>query len=267
VRYFTPPVRLLYSQCYYPQFQSCYVYPGDNWYSISKRVYGVDYLCKHIASYNGLSMQSPLVPGQMLRLPVVNANGSLATSNAPMPAPFAQQGLASGLAPQGTPAGFAPQGTPNGLAQQGSPNVMSAGAMQGSPNGMNAGSIATQGSSLAPQTTNATPSPTANVAPAATIRAVNEEPTLPRVAIGSTLMLDGESLGDEKGIVRLRMGALTMPVEVIEWTPSSVKIELSKMELGRPVKASLEVLRADGSLASKSEIELTPATTRLALGN
>ena len=87
------PVRLVYSQCYHPQFRCCYVYPGDNWYSISKRVYGVDFLCKHIASYNGLSMNSPLVPGQMLRLPVVNANGSLAVSNAPMPAPFAPQGI------------------------------------------------------------------------------------------------------------------------------------------------------------------------------
>ena len=96
---------------------------------------------------------------------------------------------------------------------------------------------------------------------------MKEEPTLPRVAIGSTLLLDGESLGDEKGIVRLQMGALALPVEVIEWTTSSVKIALPKMELGRPVKASLEVLRADGSLASKSEIELTPAATRLALGN
>ena len=46
-----------------------------------------------------------------------------------------------------------------------------------------------------------------------------------------------------------------------------MKIQLPKMELSRPVKASLEVLRADGSLASKSAIELTPAATRLALGN
>jgi hypothetical protein len=270
VRYYSPPVRILYSQCYHPQFQSCYVYPGDTWYSISKRVYGVEFLCKHIASYNGLSMYSPLVPGQMLRLPVVNANGSLAVSNAPMPAPFTPQGFANGPAPQGTPAGFAPQGTPNGLAPQGLPNGMNAGAPQGLPSGMNAASIAPQGSSSAPQQVNVeAPStePATAAAPAASIRTVKEEPTLPRVAIGSTLMLDGESLGDEKGIVRLQLGALTLPVEVIEWTTSSVKISLPKMELGRPVKASLEVLRADGSLASKSEIELTPAATRVALGN
>jgi len=240
VRY-VQPVRLVYSQCYHPQFSGCYVFPGDTWYSISRRVYGVDFLCKHIASYNGLSMFSPLVPGQMLRLPVVNANGSLAMSNAPIQAP---------LAPQGSSAGFVPQATPI--------------------SGMSAASAAPQGpTSDPPRSDFATPNaePAASVTPAANIRTVKDEPTLPRVAIGTTLMLDGESLGDEKGSVRLQMGALALPVEVTEWTNSSVKISLPKMELGRPVKASLEVLRADGSLASKSEIELTPAATRLALGN
>jgi hypothetical protein len=289
-------VRLVYSQCYHPQFSGCYVLPGDTWYSISRRIYGVESLCKHIASYNGLSMYSPLVPGQLLRLPVVNANGTLAASNAPMPAPFATQsaplgpqnptfagastapqgiapqGLANGLASQGTSAGFAPQSTPTGVAPQGLPNGMNASAIpsQSLPNAMNAGSATPQGPSIpslestftAPKT-----EPAATVAPAASIRTVKEEPTLPRVAIGSMLMLDGESLGDEKGIVRLQMGALSLPVEVIEWTTTSVKIALPKMELGRPMKASLEVLRADGSLASKSGIELTPAATRLALGN
>jgi hypothetical protein len=135
---------------------------------------------------------------------------------------------------------------------------------------MSVAAAAPQGPSIAPQETKvSTPNvePAASMTPAASIRTVKEEPTLPRVAIGSTLMLDGESLGDEKGIVRLQMGALALPVEVIEWTTSSVKIALPKMELGSPVKASLEVLRADGSLASKSGIELTPAATRLALGN
>jgi hypothetical protein len=105
------------------------------------------------------------------------------------------------------------------------------------------------------------------VAPAASIRTVNDEPTLPKVAIGSTLVLDGKSLGTEQGNVRLRMGTLTLPVEVIEWSAESVKIQLPKMELSRSVKASLEVLRADGSLASSSAIDLSPAATRLALGN
>ena len=33
------------------------------------------------------------------------------------------------------------------------------------------------------------------------------------------------------------------------------------------MKAEIEVLRADGSVASKSAIELTPANSRLAQGN
>jgi hypothetical protein len=270
VRYIEP-VRLVYSQCYHPEFRGCYVFPGDTWYSISKRVYGVEFLCKHIAAYNGLSMGSPLVPGQLLRLPVVNANGSLAVSNAPMPAPFAPQGApfaAQGSLPGPPSAMIGPQGSP--MAPQGMPNGVNAGAPQGLPNGMNAASSAPQAPSIPPlEATFTAPKADAapNATPAASIRSVTEEPTLPRVATGTTLTLDGKSLGPEKGIVRLQMGGLILPVEVIEWTETSVKIALPKMELSRPVKASLEVLRADGSLASKSEIELTPAATRLALGN
>jgi hypothetical protein len=203
-------------------------------------------------------MFSPLVPGQMLRVPVVNANGTLAASNAPMPAAFAPQGIP--LSAQAAPLGSNP------AIGVGSSSI----APQGVPNGASAGSTPLQSPSIPPlESTFKAPSaaPAASVAPAANIRTVKEETALPRVAIGSTLMLDGDSLGEEKGTVRLRIGTMSLPVDVVEWTVAAVKIELPKMELDRPVKAILEVLRADGGLASKSEIELTPAATRLALGN
>ena len=41
----------------------------------------------------------------------------------------------------------------------------------------------------------------------------------------------------------------------------------AEVELTGATKAEIEVLRADGSLASKSAIELTPAADRLARGN
>jgi hypothetical protein len=63
------------------------------------------------------------------------------------------------------------------------------------------------------------------------------------------------------------VSGLALPVDVIEWSETSVEIQLPKMDLSNPVKAELEVMRADGSLASKSGIELTPAATRVALGN
>jgi hypothetical protein len=201
------PVIYVYSRSYYPTFQSCFVYPGDTWYTISQQHYGMNNLGKHISGYNGLTMSSPLTVGQMLRLPVVYSNGTLGVSNAPMPAPFSSR---------------------------------------------NVGTAANQlGQATASAANNGT---------------VANEPTLPQVAIGSTLALDGESHGAEKGIVRLRVSGLALPVDVVEWTEKSLKIQLPKMDLSNPVKAELEVVRADGGMASKSGIELTPAAPRVALG-
>jgi hypothetical protein len=87
------------------------------------------------------------------------------------------------------------------------------------------------------------------------------------VAIGSILTLDGQSLGDGRGSVRLVVNGLALPVEVLEWNASVVKVQLPQLDLAGALKAQIEVLRADGSLASKSAVELTPATNRLALSN
>jgi hypothetical protein len=209
-------------------------------------------LWKHIASYNGLPISVQLFPGQQLQLPVINTDGSLAASSAPAPAPFAPQGVPFGA--QGSPLG--PQGQPMGP--------------QGLPMGFNGGSPAPQGEATAPLNGPVSIPSTqlsAPTTPTADIRTISDEPKLPTVAIGSVLMLEGESLGDEKGIVRLRISNMSLPVEVIEWSASSAKIQLPKMDLAGSMKADLEVLRADGSLASKTAIELTPAATRLALGN
>jgi hypothetical protein len=208
--------------CYRPLHCYVWVLPGDTWYTISLREYGNSSFCHYIASYNGLSMSSPLIVGQQLRLPEIYSNGTLGVSYAPVPAPF--------VIPQAAAAPIATQ------------NAMIAGA---SLNG-DAAAAAT---------------PSANVRPAAT------ESTLPSVAIGSMLVLDGQSFGGEQGIVRLRISSLTLPVEVLEWSASSAKVRLPELELAAAMRAELEVLRADGSLASKSAIQLTPAATRLALGN
>ena len=87
------------------------------------------------------------------------------------------------------------------------------------------------------------------------------------MAIGSILTLDGQSLGDGRGSVRLVVNGLALPVEVLEWNASVVKVQLPQLDLAGALKAQIEVLRADGSLASKSAVELTPATNRLALSN
>jgi hypothetical protein len=102
---------------------------------------------------------------------------------------------------------------------------------------------------------------------AANVTVAPTTPSLPSVAVGSTLVLDGQVFGESQGIARLRVGGLSLPIEVLEWTNSSAKIRLPEVELTGAMKAEIEVLRADGSMASKSAVELTPANSRLALGN
>ncbi len=108
------------------------------------------------------------------------------------------------------------------------------------------------------------PSP---VAPAAIIRQASREPSRPAVAVGSELMLDGQSLGDEKGSVMLRVNGLALPVDVLDWSNDAARIRMPSINIDGATKADIEVVRADGSLASRTAIELTPAATRLALGN
>lgn len=105
---------------------------------------------------------------------------------------------------------------------------------------------------------------TAKFAPTQPTTTVSEP--LPAIAAGSLVTLDGQTFGNDKGTVRLNVGGTTLPVEIVEWTLNSTKVRLPLANVAAATKAELEVVRADGTLASKSAIELTPATTGLALG-
>jgi len=85
----------------------------------------------------------------------------------------------------------------------------------------------------------------------------------PKVNVGSTLLVDGQTFGDKPGTARLRVSGLSLPIEVVEWTTSSVKIHLPTVELTSATKADIEVVRADGTLASKTAVELDAATVAL----
>ncbi len=191
-------------------------------------------------------------------------------------------------APQGLPAngqsmnapafGGAPNGAqdfaaPNGAANFAAPNMS---APNGAPS-MFQGNGPTMMPNAGPNSTpNGAPqnfgqpkieAPTVDAAPAANVRTVSAEERLPSVAIGSILSLDGQSLGNERGSVRLLVNGLALPIEVLDWNASVVKVQLPQLDLAGALKAEIEVLRADGSLASKSAVEVTPATSRLALNN
>jgi hypothetical protein len=104
----------------------------------------------------------------------------------------------------------------------------------------------------------------APTAPASDVRPATEEVSIPSLAIGSVIMLEGQTLGDDKGVVRLRMAEVALPVEVLEWSNTAAKIRLPQMDITGALRAEIEVLRADGSLASKSAVQLTAAAPSLA---
>jgi hypothetical protein len=108
----------------------------------------------------------------------------------------------------------------------------------------------------------ASPALTAPIAPAATTTTAPVTVERERVSVpsGSTLQLDGEKLGEDAGVVRLRVSGVAMPVEVIEWNAESTKVRLPKLDVEEATKAELEVVRADGTIASTNAISLTTAT-------
>jgi hypothetical protein len=91
-------------------------------------------------------------------------------------------------------------------------------------------------------------------------------PPRAKVAVGSTLLVDGQTFGDKSGSARLSVSGLSLPVEVLEWTTGAVKIRLPKLDVTSSAPADLEVVRADGSLASKTGVELTTSSVQVALG-
>ncbi len=94
--------------------------------------------------------------------------------------------------------------------------------------------------------------------------ATTTEPPRPSVPTGSVIKLDGQSLGDKPGAVRLKISNVAMPVEVIEWSAESTKVRLPNLDVNGGTKAELEVVRADGTLAATNAIQLTTAISGLA---
>ncbi|MEX2171969.1 MAG: LysM domain-containing protein [Pirellulales bacterium] len=108
----------------------------------------------------------------------------------------------------------------------------------------------------------AAPAPAAT--PATDVAFATADAALPSVSVGSSLALDGVEFGDAAGSVRLKFGPVSLPVTVLEWTATSVKVELPAVELDSATPSSIDVFRADGTLASQSQVNLTPAGGQVA---
>lgn len=70
------------------------------------------------------------------------------------------------------------------------------------------------------------------------------------LTVGSTVTAPGRFLGDETGAVFLRVGPTCLECEVLEWCSTGVTFVVPNMGLGPAAPASLEIVRADGRIAS-----------------
>ena len=94
--------------------------------------------------------------------------------------------------------------------------------------------------------------------------AVPPTPQKPTVTIGERLTLDGNQLGSVEGHVQLRMGTISLNAVVEYWSQDSVRIQLPSFKLPEPVDAAIIIGRADGSLADRIDVLLTPKTSNVA---
>ncbi|HEX5472601.1 MAG TPA: LysM domain-containing protein [Lacipirellulaceae bacterium] len=99
--------------------------------------------------------------------------------------------------------------------------------------------------------------------PVSLSKTVVEQPRT-KVVVGSSLLVDGQKFGDKTGVARLRISGFALPIDVIEWTNGGVKIHLPRAEVTSGTKADIEVVRADGSLASKTAVELVSPSVQVA---
>ena len=94
----------------------------------------------------------------------------------------------------------------------------------------------------------------------------NVQPARTLVSAGSILMINGQVFGPQAGGARLNINGMAMPIEVLEWTPAGVKVRMPQLVINRVTPAEIEVIRGDGSVASKTPIDLTGSAAPLAFG-
>ncbi len=131
------------------------------------------------------------------------------------------------------------------------------------------GTLAQSDAPLAESTSapaNSTASAPATPASFTTAAGSDEDVARTSVPAGSTLLVDGQQFGSKPGSARLRIGGGLMKLSVIQWTPNAVKVNLPKADQVGSTDADLEIVRADGSIASRTSLEVD-STEQVASNN
>jgi hypothetical protein len=84
-----------------------------------------------------------------------------------------------------------------------------------------------------------------------------ESPTGRQVKVGSTITLSGSDFGDQSGLVGIAAGELMIPVQLVNWSDTSITITLPQVGLvNASAKAKVVVQRADGSVAKEMNVDM-----------
>jgi hypothetical protein len=81
---------------------------------------------------------------------------------------------------------------------------------------------------------------------------------LPEVPQGSTMRIKVNFLGNEPGVVFMTAGKLTLQCRILEWAPTHVMFELPEIGVIEASEVTLDVAKANGTVARTVDVLLTP---------
>ncbi len=84
------------------------------------------------------------------------------------------------------------------------------------------------------------------------------EAPLSQVMVNTTIQLDMAGLSPEAGQLIVQMDQLSIPATIVEWNPVQAKATIPMLNLTGPMRATLHLVNADGSLAQSVNVELIP---------
>ena len=84
-------------------------------------------------------------------------------------------------------------------------------------------------------------------------------PQVPTLCVSDVFLLPAQGIGTAKGKVAIKCGAIAVQCEVIEWTNSLLKAQMTGLALDSPAPAHVIVTLADGREAASISVTLLPA--------
>lgn len=103
------------------------------------------------------------------------------------------------------------------------------------------------------------PEPYEPVAPEPTEPAEPAAP-LPQIESGQVVTLEDATFGEDVGAVVVKIDALILTADLLEWTDTLVKARMPRLPMAVAAEAQVVVLNAEGEIAEVVAIELLPST-------